>query len=97
MGGSRKSLYCLYPPIANILTRSDRGESVISADDRRRDGAAPAARGEEVRAEAQSDLDYGPLPLSITDINDYRYVLTEYMLDLKSPRSDGENGLRCTK
>ena len=43
-----------------------------------------------MRAEAQSDLDYGPLPLSITDINDYRYVLTEYMLDLKSPRSDGE-------
>lgn len=46
--------------------------------------------GEEVRAEAQSDLYYGPLPLTITDINEYRYVLTEYMLDLKSPRSDGE-------
>lgn len=46
--------------------------------------------GEEVRAEARSDLNYGPMPLTLTDIDEYRYMLTEYLLDLKSPRRDGE-------
>ncbi|MEC0308131.1 nucleotidyltransferase domain-containing protein [Paenibacillus lautus] len=46
--------------------------------------------GEEVRAEARSDLNYGPMPLTLTDMNQYRYMLTEYMLDLEGPRRDGE-------
>ncbi|MBT2763149.1 nucleotidyltransferase domain-containing protein [Paenibacillus sp. ISL-20] len=46
--------------------------------------------GEEVRAEARSDLNYGPIPLMLTDIDEYRYMLTEYMLDLQSPRRDAE-------
>lgn len=46
--------------------------------------------GEEVQAEARSDLNYGPMPLMLTDINEYRYMLTEYLLDLQSPRRDAE-------
>lgn len=43
-----------------------------------------------MQAEARSDLNYGPMPLTLTDINEYRYMLTEYLLDLQSPRRDAE-------
>ena len=53
--------------------------------------------GEEVRAAARSDLNYGPMPLSLSDIAEYRYMLTEFLLDLTSPRRKAKNGLRYTK
>ncbi|ACX66533.1 nucleotidyltransferase domain-containing protein [Paenibacillus sp. Y412MC10] len=46
--------------------------------------------GEEVRADARNDLNYGPMPLSSSDIAEYRYILTEFLLDLTSPRREGE-------
>ncbi|MEK3734463.1 MULTISPECIES: nucleotidyltransferase domain-containing protein [Paenibacillus] len=46
--------------------------------------------GDEVLHEAQSDLRYGPLPLVSSDIDAYRYMLTEYIADLRSVRPGAE-------
>lgn len=39
--------------------------------------------GLEVREEARQDLEYGPMPWSSFDIERQRYIITEYMMDLK--------------
>lgn len=46
--------------------------------------------GGEVRHDAINDLNYGPLPLASSDIDAYRYMITEYVSDLKSVRSGAE-------
>lgn len=46
--------------------------------------------GDEVLREAQSDLRYGPLPLASSDIDAYRYMITEYISDLRSVRPGAE-------
>ncbi|WP_422657425.1 nucleotidyltransferase domain-containing protein [Paenibacillus sp. EC2-1] len=39
--------------------------------------------GDKIREEAKSDLEGGPLPLTSYDIDVNRYVITEFMMDLK--------------
>lgn len=39
--------------------------------------------GDKIREEAQSDLDYGPLPYTSFDIDAARYSITEFMMDLQ--------------
>lgn len=53
--------------------------------------------GEEVRAEARHDLNYGPMPLMQADIDEYRYMITEYVQDLKNPKRDGEKWFTVQK
>ncbi|OMF83115.1 nucleotidyltransferase domain-containing protein [Paenibacillus glucanolyticus] len=53
--------------------------------------------GEAVRAEAQHDLNYGPMPWMQTDIDEYRYMITEYVQDLKNPKRDGEKWFTVQK
>ncbi|ANY75388.1 hypothetical protein BBD41_23985 [Paenibacillus ihbetae] len=46
--------------------------------------------GDNIREEAQADLAYGPLPLTMSDIDAARYMITEYMMDLEQAKGDGE-------
>lgn len=39
--------------------------------------------GDKIREEAKSDLEGGPLPLTSYDLDVNRYVITEFMMDLK--------------
>ncbi|GAB6926086.1 nucleotidyltransferase domain-containing protein [Paenibacillus sp. JCM 10914] len=53
--------------------------------------------GEEILLEAKHDLDYGPMPLTLTDIDEYRYMLTEYMMDLTAVLNEGEKWFTVQK
>lgn len=53
--------------------------------------------GEEVRIDARNDLNYGPMPLMPADIDAYRYMITDYVQDLKSPQRDGEKWFTVQK
>lgn len=46
--------------------------------------------GEEIREEARADLDYGPFPLTLSEIDAFRYMITDYMTDLRGARRNGE-------